>query len=81
MSTGKRNSWRLSWYRLAFPEEDNGSLKKIPKLEDPAQYSRLGLVVYAFLFSYRVDKSSFIRNSLTFPALLETCSLEELIWT
>ncbi|WOL03716.1 hypothetical protein Cni_G12436 [Canna indica] len=30
--------------RLAFPEEDNGSLKKIPKLEDPAQYSRLGLV-------------------------------------
>ncbi|KAG1363466.1 putative Oleoyl-acyl carrier protein thioesterase, chloroplastic [Cocos nucifera] len=30
--------------RLAFPEEDNGSLKKIPKLEDPAEYSRLGLV-------------------------------------
>ncbi|KAK9138360.1 hypothetical protein Sjap_008954 [Stephania japonica] len=30
--------------RLAFPEEDNSSLKKIPKLEDPAQYSKLGLV-------------------------------------
>ncbi|KAG6477321.1 oleoyl-acyl carrier protein thioesterase 1, chloroplastic-like [Zingiber officinale] len=30
--------------RLAFPEENNGSLKKIPKLDDPAQYSRLGLV-------------------------------------
>ncbi|KAF7119668.1 hypothetical protein RHSIM_Rhsim13G0047400 [Rhododendron simsii] len=30
--------------RLAFPEENNGSLKKISKLEDPAQYSRLGLV-------------------------------------
>ncbi|KAL3725106.1 hypothetical protein ACJRO7_030165 [Eucalyptus globulus] len=30
--------------RLAFPEEDNSSLKKIAKLEDPAQYSRLGLV-------------------------------------
>ncbi|XP_072969981.1 oleoyl-acyl carrier protein thioesterase, chloroplastic-like [Typha angustifolia] len=29
--------------RLAFPEENNGSLKKIPKLENPAQYSRLGL--------------------------------------
>uniref|UniRef100_A0A2P2IRQ8 Acyl-[acyl-carrier-protein] hydrolase n=1 Tax=Rhizophora mucronata TaxID=61149 RepID=A0A2P2IRQ8_RHIMU len=31
--------------RLAFPEEDNLSLKKIFKLEDPAQFSRLGLVV------------------------------------
>ncbi|RDY12132.1 Oleoyl-acyl carrier protein thioesterase 2, chloroplastic [Mucuna pruriens] len=31
--------------RLAIPEEDSNSLKKIPKLEDPpAQYSRLGLV-------------------------------------
>ncbi|XP_068666049.1 oleoyl-acyl carrier protein thioesterase 2, chloroplastic-like [Aristolochia californica] len=30
--------------RLAFPEENNKSLKKIPKLEDPAQYSRLGLI-------------------------------------
>uniref|UniRef100_J3MYZ3 Acyl-[acyl-carrier-protein] hydrolase n=2 Tax=Oryza brachyantha TaxID=4533 RepID=J3MYZ3_ORYBR len=30
--------------RLAFPEENNGSLKKIPILTDPAQYSRLGLV-------------------------------------
>ncbi|CAL9108116.1 unnamed protein product [Musa textilis] len=30
--------------RLSFPEENNGSLKKIPKLADPAQYSRLGLV-------------------------------------
>ncbi|KAL3725102.1 hypothetical protein ACJRO7_030161 [Eucalyptus globulus] len=30
--------------RLAFSEENNGSLKKIAKLEDPAQYSRLGLV-------------------------------------
>ncbi|KAL9817278.1 Oleoyl-acyl carrier protein thioesterase 2 [Arabidopsis thaliana] len=29
--------------RLAFPEENNSSLKKIPKLEDPAQYSMLGL--------------------------------------
>ncbi|XP_009790386.1 oleoyl-acyl carrier protein thioesterase, chloroplastic [Nicotiana tabacum] len=30
--------------RLAFPEENNNSLKKISKLEDPAHYSRLGLV-------------------------------------
>ncbi|XP_024981865.1 oleoyl-acyl carrier protein thioesterase, chloroplastic-like [Cynara cardunculus var. scolymus] len=30
--------------RLAFPEENNNSLKKIAKLEDPAEYSRLGLV-------------------------------------
>ncbi|XP_057472800.1 oleoyl-acyl carrier protein thioesterase, chloroplastic-like [Actinidia eriantha] len=30
--------------RLAFPEENNGSSKKISKLEDPAQFSRLGLV-------------------------------------
>ncbi|GMH02487.1 hypothetical protein Nepgr_004326 [Nepenthes gracilis] len=30
--------------RLAFPEEDNKSLRKIPRLEDPAQYSKLGLV-------------------------------------
>nr|XP_043635939.1 oleoyl-acyl carrier protein thioesterase, chloroplastic-like [Erigeron canadensis] len=30
--------------RLAFPEKNNNSLKKIAKLEDPAEYSRLGLV-------------------------------------
>ncbi|MCD7452297.1 hypothetical protein HAX54_016129 [Datura stramonium] len=30
--------------RLAFPEENNGSLKKIAKLEDPAEHSKLGLV-------------------------------------
>ncbi|MBA0680733.1 hypothetical protein Goari_012418 [Gossypium aridum] len=30
--------------RLAFPEENNKSLKKISKLEDPVQYSRLGLM-------------------------------------
>ncbi|KAK4720185.1 hypothetical protein R3W88_018523 [Solanum pinnatisectum] len=30
--------------RLAFPEENNGSLKKIAKLEDPAEYSKLGMV-------------------------------------
>ncbi|CAH9129393.1 unnamed protein product [Cuscuta epithymum] len=30
--------------RLAFPEANNTSLKKIAKLEDPAQSSRLGLV-------------------------------------
>nr|8P8K_AAA Chain AAA, Acyl-ACP thioesterase [Lemna aequinoctialis]8P8K_BBB Chain BBB, Acyl-ACP thioesterase [Lemna aequinoctialis] len=30
--------------RLAFPEEDSDSLKKIPKLEEPAQSSKLGLV-------------------------------------
>ncbi|XP_050206464.1 oleoyl-acyl carrier protein thioesterase 1, chloroplastic-like [Mercurialis annua] len=30
--------------RLSFPEENNRSLKKIAKLEDPAQYSKLGLV-------------------------------------
>ncbi|KAG6526221.1 oleoyl-acyl carrier protein thioesterase, chloroplastic-like [Zingiber officinale] len=42
---------RLTWpridvkvLRLSFPEENNGSLKKIPKLDDPSQYSRLGLV-------------------------------------
>ncbi|XP_039155525.1 oleoyl-acyl carrier protein thioesterase 1, chloroplastic [Eucalyptus grandis] len=30
--------------RVAFPEKNNGSLKKIDKLEDPGQYSRLGLL-------------------------------------
>ncbi|GAV70723.1 Acyl-ACP_TE domain-containing protein [Cephalotus follicularis] len=30
--------------RLAFPEENNSSLKKLPKLRDPAQYARLGLM-------------------------------------
>ncbi|KAI4356365.1 hypothetical protein L6164_000394 [Bauhinia variegata] len=30
--------------RLAIPEENNNSFKKIPKLEDPVQYSRVGLV-------------------------------------
>ncbi|KAJ8749369.1 hypothetical protein K2173_018858 [Erythroxylum novogranatense] len=30
--------------RLAFPEENNSSLMKISKLEDPAQFSSLGLV-------------------------------------
>nr|GEZ07060.1 oleoyl-acyl carrier protein thioesterase [Tanacetum cinerariifolium] len=30
--------------RLAFPEDNNNSLKKIAKLEDPAAYSRLGLM-------------------------------------
>ncbi|XP_071689386.1 oleoyl-acyl carrier protein thioesterase, chloroplastic-like [Rutidosis leptorrhynchoides] len=30
--------------RLAFPEENNNSLKKIAKLNDPAEYSTLGLV-------------------------------------
>nr|GLL30812.1 oleoyl-acyl carrier protein thioesterase, chloroplastic [Ipomoea trifida] len=30
--------------RLAFPEENNGSVKKIAKLEDPAEFSRLGMV-------------------------------------
>lgn len=34
--------------RLAFPEENNKSLRKIPKLEDPSQYSKLGLVVRLF---------------------------------
>ncbi|CAH2079358.1 unnamed protein product, partial [Thlaspi arvense] len=29
--------------RLAFLEKNNNSLKKIPKLEDPAEYSMLGL--------------------------------------
>ncbi|KAL0436717.1 UNVERIFIED_CONTAM: Oleoyl-acyl carrier protein thioesterase, chloroplastic [Sesamum radiatum] len=30
--------------RLAFPEENNASLKKISKLDDPAEYSKVGLV-------------------------------------
>lgn len=30
--------------RLSFPEENSKCLKKIPKLEDPASYSRLGLM-------------------------------------
>lgn len=34
--------------RLAFPDENNSSLQKISKLEDPSQYSRLGLVVRSF---------------------------------
>ncbi|KAF5195449.1 Oleoyl-acyl carrier protein thioesterase protein [Thalictrum thalictroides] len=29
--------------RLSFPEADSSSLKKIPRLEDPARYSKLGL--------------------------------------
>lgn len=37
--------------RLAFPEENNGSLKKIPKLVDPADYSKLGMVVGTILKS------------------------------
>ncbi|RRT62557.1 hypothetical protein BHE74_00036801 [Ensete ventricosum] len=32
--------------RLAFPEKNNDSLKKIPKLADPAQYSRLGILKF-----------------------------------
>lgn len=36
--------------RLAFPEENNNSLKKIAKLEDPAEYSRLGLVVSSTIY-------------------------------
>ncbi|KAI3491220.1 hypothetical protein L1887_44467 [Cichorium endivia] len=35
--------------RLAFPEENNSSLKKIAKLEDPSEFSRLGLVAEKFL--------------------------------
>ncbi|KAI3721537.1 hypothetical protein L2E82_32553 [Cichorium intybus] len=31
--------------RLAFPKENNGSWKKIAKLEDPAEFSRLRLVL------------------------------------
>nr|UTH39061.1 FATA [Thunbergia alata] len=30
--------------RLSFPEENNASLKKIVKLDDPAEYSKIGLV-------------------------------------
>ncbi|CAH1419489.1 unnamed protein product [Lactuca virosa] len=37
--------------RLAFLEENNNSLKKIAKLEDLAEYSRLGLVVIYKLYS------------------------------
>ncbi|CAN0897934.1 Oleoyl-acyl carrier protein thioesterase, chloroplastic (Fragment) [Linum grandiflorum] len=44
--------------RLSFPEENNRSLKKILKLEDPAQHSRLGLVVrnsgHPYYLSYMV---------------------------
>ncbi|KAK2662762.1 hypothetical protein Ddye_001336 [Dipteronia dyeriana] len=41
---GLRNSSIFSCGRLAFPEENNSSLRKISKLEDPAQHSRLGLM-------------------------------------
>ncbi|RXH87076.1 hypothetical protein DVH24_028576 [Malus domestica] len=34
----------LIHHRLAFPEPNNSILRKIAKLEDPAQYSRLGHV-------------------------------------
>jgi hypothetical protein len=34
--------------RLAIPEEGSSSLRKIPKLEDPAHSSKLGLVVRSF---------------------------------
>lgn len=35
----------LCFLRFAFPEEDNYSLKKISKLEDPAHFSNLELAV------------------------------------
>ncbi|KAK4408681.1 Oleoyl-acyl carrier protein thioesterase, chloroplastic [Sesamum angolense] len=51
---GTRRDWILKDYatgevigratRLAFPEENNASLKKISKLDDPAEYSKVGLV-------------------------------------
>nr|GEZ31758.1 acyl-ACP thioesterase [Tanacetum cinerariifolium] len=37
-------NWLRCGFRLAFPEDNNNSLKKIAKLEDPAAYSRLGLM-------------------------------------
>ncbi|KAA8550605.1 hypothetical protein F0562_002289 [Nyssa sinensis] len=42
--------------RLALPEENNKSLRKIPKLDDPAQYSRLGLVVRLLWFIYILSR-------------------------
>lgn len=35
----------FTFYRSVFPEENNGSLKKIPHLVEPPEYSQLGLVV------------------------------------
>jgi hypothetical protein len=61
--------------RLAFPEENNASLKKIAKLEDPAEYSKLGLVVRFLLY---MKIRGFILRYLTF---FLCGSHEEPIWT
>ena len=52
--------------RLAFPEPNNSSLKKIAKLEDPADYSRLGLVVRSYCLMVGA-KFLILFSALTIP--------------
>ncbi|PKU84704.1 fatty acyl-ACP thioesterase A [Dendrobium catenatum] len=52
---------------LAFPEE-NDSLKKITKLKDPADYSRLGLVVSHYESAHSYFSSA--EFTATIPTLL-----------
>lgn len=51
--------------RLAFPKENNGSLKKIAKLEDPAEYSRLGMVV-SVIFKIWIPSKTLLSNTQVF---------------
>lgn len=75
--------------RLAFPEENNGSLRKIPKLEDRAEYSRHGLVVsliYRYLPIFPklwkiIHLDFFEFHPPISLSICKICSLEELIWT
>lgn len=61
-------NWFFGIGRLAFPEPNNSSLRKIAKLEDPAPYSRLGLVV-RFLNSFEVlNFFQFLSTILNFSA-------------
>ncbi|KAI8574252.1 hypothetical protein RHMOL_Rhmol01G0340600 [Rhododendron molle] len=76
--------------RLAFPEEKNGSLKKFAKLEDPAQYSRQGLVsmpqeiidtheLETITLDYRREcQHDDVVDSLTSPEPFEDTKLSEL---
>lgn len=74
------------WYfldaRLAFPEENNASLKKIAKLDDPAQYSKVGLVVRLHT-RLSFNKKYVEVFCLDFGVISVFCfdSLDELIWT
>ncbi|PWA39685.1 hypothetical protein CTI12_AA568080 [Artemisia annua] len=48
--------------RLAFPEPNNNSLKKIAKLEDPTEYSRLGFALNVQPRRSDLDKNKHVNN-------------------